>query len=374
MDTALLKTSFQAVAGQAEEVVEYFYAHLFATGGQEVIDMFPPLMVTQRDRLLRALVQIVTSVDDLDILASYLGDLGRDHRKYNVRPEHFGLVGASLLATLAQYAGEDWTPEVAETWRGAYALISQVMIQALTTQDGTPHWWEGVVTAKEQPCYDIAKLSVRLLQPMAWVPGQSVAVMFEDRPRIWRYLTPANAPRPTREMELHVKVVPGGLLSAALALEAEPGSRLRLGPPLGALQLDETSRRNILMVAGSTGLAPMLAMIDRLAARQDPPDVQLFFGAREPDGLYELDRLLKLVGELDWLALTHAVSGPPQETGNYDGEHGSIVDIAAHSGPWGDRDAYICGSSAMVQATRGRLVALGTPESQIHIEDFGWEG
>jgi NAD(P)H-flavin reductase/hemoglobin-like flavoprotein len=374
VDTRLLRETFAAVAPQGPEVVDYFYAHLFATGGNDVIDMFPPLMAPQRDRLLAALVQIVTDVDDLPRLTEYLHELGRDHRKFGVRPGHFKLVGTSLLATLAYFAGESWTEEAARTWAAAYALVAQVMCEALTAEDGTPPWWDAVVTSAEMRSFDVAVLTVRLSQQMNWRPGQSVAVQLEDRPRIWRFYTPATVSSPDRATELHVKVIAGGLLSPALALTAAPGSRLRLGPPLGSLALDEDSGRDIVMVAGSTGLAPMLAMCQRLGQRQRPPRVALYFGAREPDGLYALERLAKLAAENDWLSVVHAASCPEEQAPDYDGERGNIVDVVARGGPWEDRDAYICGPSRMVQAAAGRLMALGMPGSRIHVEDFGWEG
>jgi len=374
VDTALLQETFAAVAPQGPEIIDYFYAHLFATGGNEVIDMFPPLMGPQRDRLLAALVRIVSDVEDLPALTEYLHGLGRDHRKFGVQPGHFKLVGASLLATLAYFTGDAWTDEVAQTWAGAYALVAQVMCEALTAEDGTPPWWDAVVTSAEMRSFDVAVLSVRLSQQMNWRPGQSFAVQLEDRPRIWRFYTPATISTPDRLTELHVKVIAGGLLSPALGLSAAPGSRLRLGPPLGALALDEDSDRDIVMVAGSTGLAPMLAMCQLLGQREHPPRVHLYFGAREPAGLYALEHLAKLSAENDWLTVTHAASCPVEQAPDYDGERGSIVDVMARGGPWGDRDAYICGPSRMVEAAAGRLLALGMPGSRVHVEDFGWEG
>jgi NAD(P)H-flavin reductase len=242
---------------------------------------------------------------------------------------------------------------------------------AADAQAGNPAWYEGVVTAKEMRTYDIVMLEVRLAQPMTWDPGQSVAVQSEGGPNIWRPLTPANAPRASRVMDFHVRVVPGGMMSVPLALHAGIGSRLKVAPAPSTLRLAEPPERGIVMIAGSTGLTPMLAMLDRLACYPDPPDVRLYFGAKEPDGLYELDRLDKMANELDWLTVTHAVDAPPQETDGYAGEHGSIVDVAAAGGPWQDRDAYVCGPARMVEAAAGRLLALGLPGAQLHIENFG---
>lgn len=373
MDVKLLRESFAAVAPRAGELVEFFYGHLFYRGGPDVIDLFPPDMAYVRAHLGAALVKVIESADDTDALVPVLKELGTVHRKQGVQPQHFDLVGASLLATLAHFAGPAWTKETAASWAQAYGLVSHVMQQGIAEDiaAGNPPWWDATVVAREMRTYDIVMLSARLARPMTWVPGQSVPVRFDDGPPIWRPLTPANAPRATRVMDFHVKVIPGGMLSVPLALRAQPGTGLRIGPPMGTLALDGSSRRDILMIAGSTGLTPMLAILDRLGSHPAPPAVHLFFGARDPDGLYELERLAKLENELDWLTLTHAVEVPRGQAGDYEGEHGSIVDVATRMETWQDRDAYVCGPAGMVQAAAGRLLSQGVPGSQIHIENFG---
>lgn len=375
MDPKLLRDSFAAVAPQADEFTRYFYGHLFARGGQAVIDIFPPDMSYVREHLGAAIGKVVELAEDPGQLAPVLMNLGRAHRKHGIGPQHFDLVAGSLLAALARY-DPAWTPEAASSWTEAYILVSRLMQEGMAqdAQAGNPPWWDGVITFKENRTYDIVILSVRLSQPMTWAPGQSVAVQFEGGPNIWRNLTPANAPRASRIMDFHVRIVPGGLMSVPLALHADPGKRMKIAPAPSTLRLDEPPERDIVMIAGSTGLTPMLAMLDRLSATSTPPDVRLFFGAREPDGLYELERLTKLAHEHDWLTVIHAVTAPPEETNGYEGEHGTIVDVATAGPSWNDRDAYVCGPSKMVQAAAGRLVALGMPGSQLHVENFGREG
>jgi NAD(P)H-flavin reductase len=373
VDTKLLKDSFAMLTPRAAELAEFFYAEVFLLGGQDVIDMFPPTMTAQRDRLLGALIRIVTDVDDLDKLTAYLTGLGRDHRKFAVKPEHYDVVGQALLATLAHFAGDAWTPELKATWAGAYALIAQVMQQAADTDKDSPPWWDATVISREVRSPDIAVITVRLAQPMSYQPGQSMAVQFPARaPRTWRFYSPANTPGSL--LTFHVKIEDGGLLSPALALHAHPGETLRLGPPVGNLQLDTSSERDILLIAGSTGLAPLLAVLQAVAGRPQPPAVALFFGADTPGNLYELPLLEKLAARHDWLTVTHAVTAPDSETPDYTGAHGSIVDVAAAAGDWTSRDAYACGSTPMVRAARDRLTALGMPAAQVHTEDFGWEG
>ena len=124
----------------------------------------------------------------------------------------------------------------------------------------------------------------------------------------------------------------------------------------------------MLLIAGSTGLAPLKALAEQIAALERPPAVQLFFGARSRDGLYDLPELEKMAARMPWLTVIPAVAADPA----HQGEQGTLSDVVARRGPWHGHDAYVCGSTPMVTATARRLVSLGVPRSQIHVEDFGW--
>src|SRR5258706_16107565 len=87
-------------------------------------------MKAQRDHLVGALGQIVGQVDRVDDLTLFLQGLGRDHRKFGALAEHYDVVGDSLLATLAHFAGDSWTPELASDWRGAHSLVPSGLIPA----------------------------------------------------------------------------------------------------------------------------------------------------------------------------------------------------------------------------------------------------
>jgi NAD(P)H-flavin reductase/hemoglobin-like flavoprotein len=370
LDTDRLKESFAHVARYGDEVALFFYSDLFLRAPQ-VRDLFPVSMAAQRDRLLGALIKIVSDVDSLDSLVPFLRGLGRDHRKFGALAEHYDAVGTSLLVTLAHFSGSHWTNELAADWKAAYALIAQTMIEAAKEdEDLHPPWWDATVIGHERRSFDIAVFRVAPLQRLPYAPGQSVAIESEDCPRTWRFYSMANAPRADGTLDFHVRMVDGGALSSALTRRARPGSRLRLGPAVGALTLDP-SGRDILMVAGSTGLAPLKAILEEISAMGNPPRVDLFFGARTTEGLYDLPDLEKMAAESSWLNVTHAVSDDPWDPG-YGGERGTIADVVARHGLWREHDAYICGSTAMVRATADRLASAGVPGDQIHVEDFGW--
>ncbi|HEY6493157.1 MAG TPA: FAD-binding oxidoreductase [Trebonia sp.] len=360
--------SFARAAAYGDEVALFFYSHLFL-GHPELREMFPVSMVIQRDRLLNALGRIVSEVSNHDSLVPFLQGLGRDHRKFGTLAEHYPAVGASLLATLAHFNGTAWNAELARDWTEAYSVIAKVMTEAAGEDEiRNPPWWGATVIGRERRTMDVAVLRIAPDIPFGYVPGQSVAIECEARSRLWRYYSMANAPRPDGTIDFHVRVIDGGSVSSALARRIPVGARLRLGAPMGTLRLDMNSRRDAVLAAGSTGLAPLKAMIEQAAGLSDPPRMHLVFGARRSADLYDLADLEKMAAQWPWLTVTAAVSAEPE----YRGETGTVADVLGRRVPLTDQDAYVCGSSAMVRATVDRLRSLGMPQNHIYVEDFGW--
>src|SRR4051812_40977703 len=139
VDVPALRQSFGQVAQHGDEVPLYFYSYLFLRH-PHLRQLFPPSMAAQRDRLVGALVQVVTDVDRLDALVPFLQDLGRDHRKFSVVTEYYPQVGEALLATLEHFLGASWTPSLAAEWTDAYGLVAEVMSAAAEGETQLPPW------------------------------------------------------------------------------------------------------------------------------------------------------------------------------------------------------------------------------------------
>jgi NAD(P)H-flavin reductase/hemoglobin-like flavoprotein len=367
VDIARLRRSFERIAMHGDEVPLHFYSDLFLKH-PETRAMFPVSMQAQRAHLAEALATVIATADRADALATFLRDLGRDHRKFGVLTEHYAAVGDALLSTFAHFSGDSWDVTIEADWTEAYELIARVMTAAaLEDEERNPPYWTGTVIAQERKSFDVAVLTVRADPALDYLPGQSVAIESPARPRLWRYYSIANAPRPDGSMDFHVRMIDGGAVSMALTAPTAVGTALRLGPAVGVLRLDTAAGRDILMVAGSTGLAPLKAMLEQLAGQQQPPRVHLFFGARTADGLYDLPNVMQMAAKQSWLTVVPVVS-----TGRFDGEIGLLPDVVSRHGDWSGHEIYLAGPADMVRDSAARLTATGTPAAQIHTEDFGW--
>ena len=119
-----------------------------------------------------------------------------------------------------------------------------------------------------------------------------------ERPRIWRFYSMANVPRDDLTIDFHVRMIDGGALSMVLTRGLAVGTRLRIGSPVGTLTYEPGTGRDVLLVAGSTGLAPLKAIAEQISGLPDPPGVHLLFGARTADGLYDLTGLEKMAAQV----------------------------------------------------------------------------
>ncbi len=366
MDAAALKASWAKVATLGDQAAVYFYATLFSID-PGLRGLFATGMGGQRDKLLAALGHIVSHVDDTDRLVGFVEQLGRDHRRFEVRSEHFPVVGRALLHTLAHGLGPDWNDQLAADWTEAYTIVSNVMVGAAQAAEQTmPPWWDAEVVAHDRRAADIAVLTVRPAHELRYRAGQSVAIESHLRPRVWRYFSPANAPRPDGSIDFHVRTVPGGQLSPALVYQTRVGDVLRLGSPIGTrLTVPAGSGPDLLLLAGGTGLAPLKAVIEDLANTLSDRKVTLFMGAATRQELYDLPALNQLAEDLRWLQVVPVLSDDP-----FTDQLGTVADATLQSGPWYDRHVYVCGSPRMVAGTCQSLREAGYSVANLRVEQF----
>ncbi|MFF0361700.1 globin domain-containing protein [Streptomyces fungicidicus] len=366
-DIALVRASLEVVGPYVAELAGHFYSILFARYPQ-VRDLFPADLDVQRDRLVRALLRIVELVDDPDNLVAFCSRLGRGHRKFGTHSAHYPAVGECLLQALAQYTGPAWSPALEAAWQRAYSAAADVMVRA-AEEDARerPAVWDAHIVEHVHRGNGIAEITVQPQQPYPFVAGQYVTVETPWVPRHWRQYSPAHAPRPSSELTFHVRAVPGGKVSNALVHHARLGDPLRLGPPEGDMVLRPNRQRDLLFVAGGTGLAPIRALIEEVARDGvgNVQEVSLFIGARTADELYGLNDMLRMSQRYHWLRVRAAVSHE-----RIAGLEGTLPEVLAEFGPWYRHEAYLCGPPQMLGDAVQALRRHGVPPQHIHYDPW----
>ena len=127
LDLQALETSFDLVAPRGDELMDEFYARLFAAA-PAVRPLFPDDLQRQKTMLLGALVLLRKSLRDLDAIVPKLRELGARHVAYGARPEHYPVVGTVLITSMAAIAGDAWKPEYEKAWGGAFEIVAATML------------------------------------------------------------------------------------------------------------------------------------------------------------------------------------------------------------------------------------------------------
>jgi hemoglobin-like flavoprotein len=131
LNVVLLRSSFELVVERAPDLTVRFYEILFARYPQ-----VKPLFGrnsgrAQAEMLAAAIGAVIEHLEDAPWLERTLKGLGAKHVAYGVTTEMFPMVGECLLATLAEVAGADWSPELAQAWGDAYGAITSLMLDGM---------------------------------------------------------------------------------------------------------------------------------------------------------------------------------------------------------------------------------------------------
>lgn len=344
--------------------MEYFYARLF-TDHPELRGLFPYEMTQTRAAVFRMLTAVVAGLEDERQTKELLARIGRDHRKYGVRDKHYAPFFEALYTLGEQRAGSAWTPEAATAWKAALGYFSEVM-SAAAAEDAhaQPAWWTGEIVQHDRRTGTVAVLTLRPDRPLEYSPGQYISVQAPRWPRIWRNYSIANAPRDNGLVDIHVRAVPGGMVSTALVSRCSVGDVLLLGPPRGDMRVPADPERDLVCVAGGTGLAPVKAMIEAVikAARQGRRRaVTLYAGARTTRDLYDLDDLETLRRAYPSLTVIPVA----EHDLDFEGKVGRLPDVVSAHPSFRDCEVYIAGPAAMVRAT-ARKLKQRVPAARLH--------
>jgi NAD(P)H-flavin reductase/ferredoxin len=226
----------------------------------------------------------------------------------------------------------------------------------------------GVVVQQERVTHDITHLTVQLHTPIEYRAGQFTPLTFAGLPGVTRPYSLATPARSDGRVEFYVRRVPGGQLSTHLVDEDVRGEIVHVAAPRGDFYLrDDTAP--LLMVAGGSGLPPILAILDDAANAGCTRDVTLVFGAREQKDLYALEQIANL--QARWRgAFTFApVLSAANDDVTWQGARGFVHELLSdivtpHT------HAYLCGPHAMIDAAADVLQAAGVAREHIRADRF----
>lgn len=207
------------------------------------------------------------------------------------------------------------------------------------------------------------RMTVEDRESLAFLPGQyvNVAVPGADAARSYSFSNGTSE----EELSFLIRNTPGGVMTTYLDERCEVGDELELTGPMGSFFLREADRP-LLLLAGGTGLAPILSML-RSLCDGDEREVHLIYGVSRVDDLVGLSELDVFKAENSRFTYDTVVSDP--DSGH---EHIGYVTslMGAEQLRDGEIDVYLCGPPPMVDSVREHLDSVGTTPVNFYYEKF----
>jgi ferredoxin-NADP reductase len=239
-------------------------------------------------------------------------------------------------------------------------------------------WRVGTIVALRDETATARTIALGVQDWPGHVAGQHVDVRLTapDGYSAVRSYSIAAAPNSDRRVEITVERLPDGEVSPYLTQQVAVGDRLELRGPLGGWFVWRPEQvEPIQLVAGGSGIVPLMAMIRSRRSMEGAAPFRLMYSVREPGAVYYRDELDTPPGEDSVLRVTYAYTRAAPK--GWPGRPGRIDAALIASSTWPSKlgpTCYVCGPTSFVEIAAGLLVAAGNSPERIRTERFGPTG
>lgn len=221
------------------------------------------------------------------------------------------------------------------------------------------------VTNVEQVSPLIKRIYLWPDEPLQFAAGQFARLTFAGLPA--RAYSMASMPG-EEVLEFHVRLIPGGRVSQHIAETLKVGDSVQIEGPYGSAHLRPDDDSPLVLVAGSSGLAPAKSIARTALMTQPDRRVHLYFGVRDEAHVYDERPLQVLVSRYGNLRIDTVLSEPAGDSNRRRGTLAEVLvqDLAAHR----DAQFYVAGPPEMVNSVSQAVAAAGIGRDQIHADPF----
>lgn len=233
--------------------------------------------------------------------------------------------------------------------------------------------FQATVSSVRALTHDIKEIRFALREPaeIRQHAGQYVQVQIPAPDgEVFRAYSISSPEYQTGEVELNVRLVPGGVGSTWLHARQE-GDPVTFTGPYGEWKMSDAPDVELVCVGGGVGMAPMKNIIHSFYRRWPDRTCWLFFGCRTPQDVFYLDDFRALAAEHPNFRVCYALSDPLGEGENWDGETGFIhLAVDKHLEGGVPRQAFLCGPPPMIEAVTRILREKGLKDGDIFYDKF----
>lgn len=225
------------------------------------------------------------------------------------------------------------------------------------------------VAQLERLADDVMRVLLQLPEgkTLDFAAGQYIDILLDDGQR--RAFSFANRPHASSQIELHIRLVPGGRFTTHVFEAMRVGDVLRFEGPRGSFTLRE-STHPILFVAGATGFAPIKSIVEDAFERGVQRPMRLYWGVRQRKDLYLLALCEQWARDHTNFTVVPVVSEPAEGDG-WTGRTGLVHEAMLADFPdLSGNEVYLCGSVKMVETAVPAFIAQGLGEDACFSDAF----
>ncbi|MCR6652076.1 MAG: NO-inducible flavohemoprotein [Cellvibrionaceae bacterium] len=392
----IVKSTAPILQEHGETLTRHFYQRMFKHN-PEVAPFFNPAHQQagkQQRALAGAIAAYAANIDNLEVLGGAVELIAQKHASLMIKPEHYPIVGANLLASIREVLGEGATDDIINAWAEAYGFLADILIgrekQIYQENAKKTGGWEGFkpfrVIRKEQESRNITSFYLAPADgaPVpTFKPGQYITVRAATPNGSTTMRNYSLSDKPGQEwLRISVKRelppeanTPAGYVSNHLHDTVEVGDLVDLAPPCGEFFLDVSERhtRPLVFVAAGVGVTPIHSMLSAAVEEFAERDIILIHAALNEEvqafrttfgALAQRHRNLKVYYRYSDAPANNTRTGNAS-TGLVTAEY--IESLL----PGRDADYYFCGPQPFMVSLYHGLMQWGIPASQVHFEFFG---
>ncbi|MCF4174193.1 MULTISPECIES: NO-inducible flavohemoprotein [Vibrio] len=386
----IIKSTIPLLESAGPALTQHFYQRMFSHNPElkDIFNMTHQKTGRQSVALFEAVAAYAKNIENLAALTTAVERIAHKHTSFNIKAEHYQIVGHHLIETLRELAPDAFTKEVEEAWTEAYLFLAQIFIdreeELYQLREKATGGWRGtrrfVVTDK--------KPESELVMSFVLTPEDGGKVLDYE---VGQYLGVQVTPSKGENVEIRqysLSQAPNGenyrisvkkegnnsdqlgLVSHYLHDEVEVGAVIEILPPAGDFFYKEVNKPVVLISAG-VGCTPMQAMLQQLA-KDGKSDPVTYLHACENEQQHSfIDEVDTIVSAKGW---NHRVwYREPLNAEGINNSSTGLMDLAQikDSLPTNFGHFYTCGPVVFMDHVVKQLESIGVERDRIHYEVFG---
>ncbi len=377
----VVKSTIPLLESAGPALTQHFYQRMFTHNPElkDIFNMTHQKTGRQSVALFEAVAAYAKNIENLAALTAAVERIAHKHTSFNIKAEHYQIVGHHLIETLRELASDAFTSEVEEAWTAAYLFLAQVFIDREETlyqerKQANGGWENGRAFRIAEKKPESEYVTSFVLEPvdgepvLGYNPGQYIGIEVKpskgDHVEIRQY---SLSHKPNgKNYRISVKREVGehdGLVSNFLHNEMSQGDEVTLYAPAGDFYYQESDKPAVLISAG-VGATPIQSMLHTLADA-GKSEVSYLYACNNAQQHTFKQETAQLIDQQGWQQFAWYLNEQADFTGQMD------LSLIADELPLANADFYVCGPVAFMESIVKQLEYLAVGRERIHYEVFG---